>query len=304
MCENQAVIVVLMGLPGSGKTHFSQLLKTQLNQCTLLVFDELIPIEVQEQLVNSENAWKEKREEIVQELDKFLSGEIVPRISMESIKKNEVVIIDDNNYYHSMRYAYFQLARKHGLGYCQFYLNVSQSLARSRNAQRPQSQRVPEEVISKMAEKMEGPDPLKNSWEQFSFSISVKDDEQSELNTVLEMCKEMLMTASKHPVSPLESEEVKEARKIENRAKCNANVIHQADKILRKNVSEKLKSVEKTNIKTEAKKLNEAKDVVLEDLRTGFSILPNEAIKGISKKDMEPLKEAVISLFSLKLQDS
>ena len=65
-----------------------------------------------------------------------------------------------------------------------------------------------------------------------------------------------------------------------------------------------MKSIEKANIKAEAKKQNETKDVVLEDLRTGFSVLPKEAIKGISDKDMEPLKEAVISLFSLKLQES
>ena len=299
MCENNAVVVVLMGLPGSGKTYFSKLLKKHFSQCTLLVFDEIIPTELQKELVNHENAWKEKRDEIVQDLDKYLAGQIVPQISSEVIKPNEVVIIDDNNYYRSMRYSYFQLARKHQLGYCQFYLNAPESLARSRNAQRPQSQRVPEDVIYKMNEKMEPPNPLKNYWEQFSFSIAIGD-----MTSVFDLCKDMLLTASRHPVQQLEPEELTETRKNENRAKCNANVIHQADKILRKKVSENLKSIEKANIKAEAKKQNETKDVVLEDLRTGFSVLPKEAIKGISDKDMEPLKEAVISLFSLKLQES
>ena len=54
----------------------------------------------------------------------------------------------------------------------------------------------------------------------------------------------MLLAASKHPVQQLEPEEVTEMRKNENRARCNANVIHQADKILRKKVSENLKSIE------------------------------------------------------------
>ncbi len=150
-----------------------------------------------------------------------------------------------------------------------------------------------------MNEKMEPPNPLKNYWEQFSFSIAIGD-----MTSVFDLCKDMLLTASRHPVQQLEPEELTETRKNENRAKCNANVIHQADKILRKKVSENLKSIEKANIKAEAKKQNETKDVVLEDLRTGFSVLPKEAIKGISDKDMEPLKEAVISLFSLKLQES
>ena len=171
ICENKGVIVVLMGLPGSGKTYFSKLLKEQFSQCTLLIFDDIIPTEVQKQLVNHEKAWKEKRDEIIQDLDNYLSGQRVPQISSEVVQPNEVVVIDDNNYYHSMRYAYFQLARKHQIGFCQFYLNAPESLARSRNAQRPQSQRVPEDFISKMITKMEPPNPLKNNWEQFSFSI-------------------------------------------------------------------------------------------------------------------------------------
>ena len=160
-----------MGLPGSGKTYFSKLLKEQFSQCTLLIFDDIIPTEVQKQLVNHEKAWKEKRDEIIQDLDHYLAGQRVPQISSEVVQPNEVVVIDDNNYYHSMRYAYFQLARKHQIGFCQFYLNAPESLARSRNAQRPQSQRVPEDFISKMITKMEPPNPLKNNWEQFSFSI-------------------------------------------------------------------------------------------------------------------------------------
>ena len=300
MSVDKPVIVVLMGLPGSGKTHFSKLIQTKLSTCTLITFDDLIPIAKQKQLAD-ESKWKEERQRVIQQMDQYLSGNEVLEISDKKFEHNSILIIDDNNYYQSMRYSYFQLARKYHLGYCQFYLDASVTLSQGRNAQRQIDERVPDHIITQMKDRLEAPNPLKNSWEQFSFSISVSDN--VDIKSMLEMSLQMIKTASKNPVPAL-SEEAIETRKNEARAKCNASIIHQVDKILRKQVSLNLKGTEKEQLKDEAKRLNAIKDEVLEDLRTGFSEVPKEAHQGMAKKDLEPLKEAILTLFSLKLNDS
>ena len=303
MSDNKSVIVVLMGLPGSGKTHFSKAIQKMLPNSILISFDDLISITKQRQLAD-ESKWKIERQSILQQIDQYLSGKEVRNITHKPFEQGQVVIIDDNNYYQSMRYSYFQLARKHRLGYCQFYLDAPLALAQSRNDMRQPDERVPDQIIIQMSEKLEAPNPLKNSWEQFSFVISVSDT--VDLKSTLEMSLHMIILSSKSPVTGLQasSEESDETRKSEARAKCNASVIHQADKILRKQVSKNLKEISKEQMKDEAKRLNVIKDEVLEDLRTGFSALPKEAHREMAKKNLDPLKEATLALFSIKLKES
>ena len=303
MSVKKPVIVVVMGLPGSGKTYFSKLIQEKLVNSTRISFDDLVTITQQKQLVD-ESKWKEERQSVLQRIDQYLSGKKVQEFSDELFEQDRVVIIDDNNYYQSMRYSYFQLARKYHLGYCQFYLDAPLALAQYRNGQRQIEERVPDHIIVQMKDKLEAPNPLKNSWEQFSFSINVSD--AVDMTSMLEMSLQMIKTASNNPVPELQtlSEEAAESRKNEARAKCNASIIHQVDKILRKQVSLNLKGIEKELLKDEAKRFNVIKDEVLEDLRTGFSELPKEAHQGMAKKDLEPLKEATLALFSMKLKDS
>jgi tRNA uridine 5-carbamoylmethylation protein Kti12 len=71
----------------------------------------------------------------------------------------------------SMRYEFYQLARKYETGFCQLHLEVDPSEALARNSRRGPDSQVPDDVITKMARKLESPNPLQNSWEKFSFSL-------------------------------------------------------------------------------------------------------------------------------------
>lgn len=70
-----------------------------------------------------------------------------------------------------MRYEYFQVARLLQTGYCQLHLDVDLAEALSRNSGRADESQIPDDVIEKMAQKLEPPNPLQNSWEKFSFSL-------------------------------------------------------------------------------------------------------------------------------------
>jgi tRNA uridine 5-carbamoylmethylation protein Kti12 len=77
-----------------------------------------------------------------------------------------------------MRYEYFQLARKHCAGFCQFLIDVDVQEAKRRNGARGDAARVPDDVIEKMARKFERPNPLQNPWEKFSFCVKFQQVKQ------------------------------------------------------------------------------------------------------------------------------
>ncbi|ESO93047.1 hypothetical protein LOTGIDRAFT_232809 [Lottia gigantea] len=79
-----------------------------------------------------------------------------------------VIIIDDNMYFRSMRYDYYQLARNSSVGFCEVYVACSVSLALQRNSQRA-SGFVEPEIITNMANRFEIPDQSHHSWEKYSL---------------------------------------------------------------------------------------------------------------------------------------
>ena len=151
--EAGVCIVLLMGLPGSGKSHMCSSLVPRLRRrgerVVLVQYDSLISLARQEEMVGEEGAWRREREAIVVAVGELLGGgrgEEVPYLrqlqeqeqgqNKEQEKGQEmkeqgqeqdrktVVVVDDNNYLASMRQAYHRLARKTGAGYCQIYLQV------------------------------------------------------------------------------------------------------------------------------------------------------------------------------------
>ena len=114
-------IVLLVGLPGAGKTTFAKIL-SQANaaaSCATVSFDEVLPLEEQKALStavsSSGNKWKLARQDMKD------------RVRKEMAERNDdvIVFVDDNNYYRSMRHEYYQLARELQVGFCQFYLKVT-----------------------------------------------------------------------------------------------------------------------------------------------------------------------------------
>ena len=94
------------------------------------------------------------------------------------------------------------------------------------------------------------------------------------------------------------------------RAKCNASVIHQADKLLRKTVSNKIKQCKefkksKEEVKEKASELNAIKCELLEDLKTGFTTLPEDVVVSVTngkKEGIEKLDTFVKQLFEMKIK--
>eukprot|EP00095_Tigriopus_kingsejongensis_P012397 maker-scaffold364_size194629-snap-gene-0.17 protein:Tk12397 transcript:maker-scaffold364_size194629-snap-gene-0.17-mRNA-1 annotation:"l-seryl-trnasec kinase" len=323
-------ILALLGLPGSGKSTLASELKRGLKDrfnVILVTFDALLSLEVQQQLCeqSDEKAWKEARKAIVNSIRAILSpetistdlreteAEFVVQIRDGNLPGDEsqatLVIVDDNNYYSSMRYELFQVARQFEMGFGQIYLDVPLEVCQKQNKLRS-SGTVPNVVIATMSERFERPNPLKNPWERFSFAIQSLD---GDLTNTLRMCDSIVELALDNPVKPVPDNSEERDR---SRRKCTASVIHQADKLLRQRVGRKIREL-RTSPSSEVGSspgacqgpvlqitVQEARVELLEDLKTGFTDLPASVVRSVENRESqanEKLDEVIGHLFELKL---
>lgn len=154
-------------------------------------------------------------------------------IVVKESKPMYVLLLDDNFYYRSMRYEHYKLARKHGTGFCQVYVECSTEVALEHNMQR--ISKVPEEVVRAMAEKLQPPCPNQHSWEAATYIVQFKAELRVEHNSRfvpenLAKIWEMICQCSLSPVLPVEDNSTKIA---ESRIQCSQSVAHQADLKLR-----------------------------------------------------------------------
>ncbi|XP_078291049.1 L-seryl-tRNA(Sec) kinase isoform X2 [Panthera onca] len=303
-------LCLLCGLPAAGKSTFARALSPRLRQergwaVGVVAYDDVMPDAFLEEASARPlpSQWKVLRQELLKYLEYFLLAVIngcqmstppnrteamwedfitclkdqdlissaAPEaqscylLTKTAVSRPLFLILDDNFYYQSMRYEVYQLARKYSLGFCQLFLDCSLETCLQRNGQRPQA--LPAETIHLMGRKLEKPNPEKNAWEHNSLTI-----ESSECSSEASLkLTDLLLTALENPVKYIEDNvEQKEADRIV----CSTNLLHQADQMLRRIVSQTMKEAKEErvlpfNLKLLAEELNKLKAEFLEDLRQG-----------------------------------
>ena len=315
--ESRICIVPFIGLPASGKTLFSNKLKSHLEKknvtCLPVCYDELVPLAVQKELRLEPGRWKKEREMILGAVDLILRGGEGEEENKYFIKLktslpaggSAVILIDDNNYLQSMRYEYYQLARKHRTGFAQLYFSCDSETAVRLNTGRPEDQRVPSQVILTMAAKLEPPNPLVNKWECFSFSLA--HSEQPGHN--LDLVETVIEAACRNPVRE-EVEGPSQEERQQDRLVCSASVVHQADKHLRSLVNKKMINMKQSGLSKEemnlrSKSIYSIKTEVLEDLKTGWTKLDKTLIASVENRESDSgskLEKEMEELFDNKLK--
>lgn len=265
------------------------------NKCYNVVsvsYDEISTLSEQQNLIDVPNGWKDFRKDFLDAVEcyvcflrclkcepvdissrtKTIFDYLMSKYSSNNVLESQVVLlVEDNFYYSSMRYKWFQVCRKYNLGFCQVFLDCPLDIACKRNITR--MTKVPENVIHIMSEKLEVPDVKKNQWEKFSFVYNTtKGYETFPINEVIELIR---AAANNRPEPVLYvSEQKREAQVI-----CSQNVIHQADKILRRLTGQVIKQVLKENrskedIKLLTSNINQVRQKLLKDLSEGTLLLP------------------------------
>jgi len=251
-------LVVLIGLPAAGKTSFADGFKEFLAGSSVnllhICFDKLVSID---QRIIDENLFKITREKCIKQVE-----EKVNSITLKKLKTPTFILIDDNNYYRSMRYQFFQIAKKFNTSFAQIYLKVDVETAILKDLGRDEP--VGEEIIRKMALRFESP-ALSLKWERRSLTISsFKSYNFSEILSFLE--------------EALNFPEIQV--KISENLPIPQSEIHQIDLILRKIVGKLSK-----NEKSKGGLFNERRKMLLEDIRN--KILPLDLSANAFEKLLE-----------------
>jgi len=150
-----------------------------------------------------------------------------------------VLLLDDNMYYRSMRFSYYQLARKYNTGFLEIFLKVPLEVALQRNSAR--QQQVSENVITKMAARFEEPNPSKYSWESNCLIIDNCNFDHFDLKLFLELGQNQLPSM----IDVLQ----KEPSKQQDREQNLKNLAHMVDISTRKIVAKSISSIAKTTKK-------------------------------------------------------
>lgn len=205
-----------------------------------------------------------------------------------------IIFLDDNNLYRSMRYEFYQLARKFSVSFLQLFFDSSPTTASARDASRDSSVRVGDRVIGKVAEKLERPDPSAYRWERRFCRILVAESgekigedigagalkrlpdkgDNSFAEDDLTLAVDRILTAARERVqsAPIE-EKVSQEQREEDRRTCLKSVLHQCDVKLRMLVGRKIKEMRTLNsafdAKTAAAKLAMIKSVILDKAKKG-----------------------------------
>ncbi|CAB3288005.1 L-seryl-tRNA(Sec) kinase [Methanocaldococcus lauensis] len=213
------MLIILVGLPGVGKTTFSKNLAkilSKFNIDVIVLGSDLIR--------ESFPVWKEQYEEFIRKSTQLLIDEAL---------KKYWVIVDDTNYYNSMRRDLINLAKKYNKNYAIIYLKAPLDILIKRNIER--GEKIPNEVIKKMYEKFDEPGK-KYKWDEPFLTIDTTKNFDLE-----DIAKKLIEKSKKTP----KYEEVEK-----NNNKHN-NILDEIDKKTRKIISEYIKSgkIKKDKIK-------------------------------------------------------
>ncbi len=246
----KSCLVLLCGIPAAGKTYVSSALKMSLLEPSYSLkayFESLLGFCPVPCAVNYDDIEKGMRmDKIDTQDDELLSWHLARFAAYDQVDRilredgHNMVIVDDNFYYRSMRYKYCQLARKHRIGIITIKVECDVSKALSRNAQRDSESRVKPEVIERMARLFEDSDE-NSTWED-PF-IRINSDQVVDFETLEpESPWKSIVNAWLRPRQPSYIPEEHQKELQLQRARTLNDFIHQADLAMRQIISFAAKS--------------------------------------------------------------
>jgi tRNA uridine 5-carbamoylmethylation protein Kti12 len=183
----------------------------------------------------------------------------IPTLSFPEIHKNKIktmLILDDNFYYKSMRRVFQRMSRRYQSCYGELVVTVPLEVALRRNSQRKGTNRVPNEILERMASRFEAmsvadistvtvvndADIFKNEQKQHNSSSSSSSSSSTTKIPSLDVTPiwKLMVEASKSPLKSLSVPIDEVTQKIDKEATSN-NVLHQLDIAMREVVGQEIK---------------------------------------------------------------
>lgn len=305
--QNNIAIVVLIGLPGSGKTTFAQKIMNIIRtgvysenfEMVHICYDQIYSsmerhieykefrqrnIEYIKQIITVLKGGKNKSEELhgllkTAGLSTFCSSPDVKELQYYC------VVIDDNMYYRSMRYEIFNVAKQFSIGFVQVYLDCSVSTALRNNSKRLQESQLPNNVILKMNEKIERPNSTQFFWEKQTQFLS------SENGFGDEDFKTFFVTLEHTFRNPITNEVKNNDCVLKSQIECVQSTVHQCDIAIRRLISKYMLricgDVSSYSVKSLSTAMIKRKGKLLNDVKNGIVIIPTDILINIGQDDFQ-----------------
>lgn len=284
-------LIVLVGLPATGKTTFAKMmlscdLKSTFNVIHIC-YDELLAkfgnrpgdyklnrgyvVEFIQLLINDIHSRRRSNDKKLLNFNETLKYALNVFNVDFCIEINDeinefVLLIDDNNYYRSMRWELYKLARDNVTGYHQVCFQSTLEGILQRNMDRDTQYVVPEEVIHRMMERIEFPQRKAVKWEENTLFLDIEEEPPLE-------GEEMMIIIKNRLAQPEIFDETQAIASLV----VTQSTLHQIDLILRKEINLRIKTSNQHHYdKTErAKQLNAKRKQLLIDIKRNLVTIPN-----------------------------
>jgi O-phosphoseryl-tRNA(Sec) kinase len=182
MLNKNAVLILLCGLPSSGKSIFAKLLGDHLSNDLQRMNINIIDIDqVRKELYKGE--FEPENESFVRETALMQTR--------NHLKMNSITIIDDVNYYSSMRHEFKQIADELGKSFLILYISTPLEICLKWNAKRKNA--LESQVITKISENFDPPGH-KYLWDApFEIINMAENDITVKINQISEKIITMVM---------------------------------------------------------------------------------------------------------------
>ena len=249
------------GLPGAGKSTLCRALMAHLRRTrdravrvSLVSFDD-----IERQLYREKQrrtcdgvawgrmddttydaaVWKAARREAFARLDALLRS--APIDDGDKHRKH-LVIADDNFYYTSMRFRVHQLARRVAAAHVQLFVDVDATLAHERNETREGAERVPRDALERMAAALEAPTPPERQRPFERGRTAVVGPAGDDVAAAAAAAWEQVYALWGSPPPMPDTEEEREAQRLEGSAANAKSAVHALDIRSRRALSECMSS--------------------------------------------------------------
>ncbi len=256
-------------------------------QYKFISFDELFR-DYENEIIQNEFNWKLYRAMIADEIEKIIllqrentlpsnlrySSQILDRLyqSMENLNKENIIFIEDNFYYSSMRHRYRQIAQRAQIGFVSIHLYSNLSIALQRNRKRELSKRVSDVSIE-------------NIYSKYEFANDDLVIDTTDRGLTIEHLQRILQRIEQACNEPEKQVNVIDEEQRQRDTEINQqNFIYQIDQRLRKFISKYLKEEFAINEKfhaTNEKKIyaemiNEKRQEFLDSIRQKIIVLNDD----------------------------
>lgn len=256
--SSNVCVVVFFGGPATGKTSFSKFLLENSSKFDFLIkcfcYDDYIKIDDNFKDFVGFERFRDERKCVLNEIE----------VSIEEFLRNKsekyLIIVDDNNYYSSMRYEFYKTAKKLNTGFFQILFNsgLEESLVRNTNRKKT----LNEDAVKNMFHKIEKPD-RRNKWEENTLTFNIDADGDSFQNLEQKL-SQIVQERFNHPEILIDSLKVP----------IPQSSIHEIDLILRKSINQRLKVSTGSDVRKYAIEFNNRRKQLLSDLRNNILEIP------------------------------